>query len=425
MRRVRRNHQKLWMSLFACLGVLGALGVAQMIGILDSGDAYLAQTVAYADEIEDPSGLAAEAVQVVHDTETRIDSGERIDLSSIYWEEDVAYADLSDGRRARLTLDRALQTTMEKALTDHTVPHGGGVAVDPKTGKILAIASVSNAAPVLSHYAVRAAAPSASVFKLVTAAALLEKGSIDPQARVCYSGGRSMLTESDVRGNPQTDTTCANLEQAIGHSINAVMARLAYQHLSKEDLEHMALRFAFNREIPTEFLTDVSDAEFVDDDIERAKTAAGFWHVNLSPMHGALIAAAIENDGIMMTPLLIEEIVDAQGNVLYTAKPRPWLVSMHADHAKVLARLGENTTREGSARKMFASRRGWRPGVRVGGKTGTLSNKQPFYTYNWFVGWGSDAKSQIAVGALVVNSEKWWIKGSHVAARAMKTHFAK
>lgn len=425
MRRVRRNHQKLWMTLFACFGVLGALGAAQTCGLFNARDTYLAQTLAYADEIADPSRQAADEVEVIHDTETRIDSGERIDLSSIYWENDVAYAELSDGRRARLTLDRALQTTIENSLTEHTVPHGGAVAIDPKTGKILAIASASNAAPVLSHYATRAAAPSASVFKLVTAAALLEKGSVDPQARICYSGGQSMLTESDVRGNPQTDTTCASLEQAIGHSINAVMARYAYQHLSKEDLEHIALRFAFNREIPTEFLTDVSEAEFVDDDIERAKTAAGFWHVNLSPMHGALIAAAIENDGIMMTPILIDEITDAQGTVLYTAKPRPWLVSMHADRAKVLARLGENTTREGTARKMFASRKGWRQGVRVGGKTGTLSNKQPFYTYNWFVGWGSDAKSQIAVGALIVNSEKWWIKGSHVAARAMKTHFSK
>lgn len=425
MRRIRRNHRRLWTALLAFAGVTGAACAAQTCGAFNAKETYLSQTSAYADEILPAAAAAPDEAPVIHDTETRIDSGERIDLSSIYWKDGIAYAELSNGRRARLTLDRNIQTSLENGLSEHRVPHGGGVALDPKTGKILGIASASNDAPVLPNYATRAAAPSASVFKLVTAAALLEKGSVDPQARICYSGGQSMLTESDVRGNPQTDTSCATLEQAIGHSINAVMARYAYQHLSKEDLEHIALRFAFNREIPTEFLTDVSAAEFVDDDIERAKTAAGFWHVNLSPMHGALIAGAIENNGIMMTPLLIEEITDAQGTVLYTAKPRPWLVSMHADKARVLAKMGENTTREGTARKMFAGRKGWRPGVRVGGKTGTLSNKQPFYTYNWFVGWGSDAQDQIAVGALIVNSEKWWIKGSHLAARAMKTHFAK
>ena len=134
MRRVRRNHQKLWLTLFACLGVLGALGAAQTCGLFNARDTYLAQTLAYADEIADPSRQAADEVEVIHDTETRIDSGERIDLSSIYWENDMAYAELSDGRRARLTLDRALQTTIENSLTEHTVPHGGAVAIDPKTG---------------------------------------------------------------------------------------------------------------------------------------------------------------------------------------------------------------------------------------------------------------------------------------------------
>jgi cell division protein FtsI/penicillin-binding protein 2 len=148
------------------------------------------------------------------------------------------------------------------------------VAIEPNTGRILAIVSASNDQPNVEHYATRAIAPSASVFKLITSAALLEKGSVDPQARVCYSGGKSMLSESDVRGNPAVDNTCATLEQAVGHSINAVIARLAFQHLGREDLERISLKFAFNREIPTEFTTDVSKADFVDDDIERAKSAA-------------------------------------------------------------------------------------------------------------------------------------------------------
>lgn len=75
MRRVRRNHQKLWMTLFACLGVLGALGAAQTCGLFNARDTYLAQTLAYADEIADPSRQAADEVEVIHDTETRIDSG--------------------------------------------------------------------------------------------------------------------------------------------------------------------------------------------------------------------------------------------------------------------------------------------------------------------------------------------------------------
>ena len=416
MRRIRRSTKRNWITLAAFLAVVGIWALCQVTGIFYTEDKFLPQAMAYAQETDGTS-------KIIQNTPTHVDSGVQFNLSDIYWEGATAYVNLPDGRRAKLSLDKSIQDSAENSLNEHPVPYAGAVAIEPNTGRILAIASASTARPKVDHYATKALAPSASVFKLITAAALLEKGTVDPQARVCYSGGASMLTESDVRGNPQTDNTCASLEQAIGHSINAVIARLAYQNLGKEDLERIALKFAFNRELPTEFLTDVSTAEFVDDDIERAKSAAGFWHVNLSPVHGALIAAAIENHGIMMTPTIIDEITDASGKVVYTAQPRPWLVVMSAENADTLAKLGENTTREGTARKVFSTRKGWRNGVRVGGKTGTLSNKKPVYVFNWFVGWGDDAQGKLAVSALVVNSEKWWIKGTHVAARMMGTYF--
>ena len=415
MRRIRRSTQRKWITLAVFIGILALWGICQVTGILNRQDVYLPQTVAYAQE--------AAAPVAVHDTPTAIDSGVRFALSDIYWEGNIAYVNLPNNEKARLSLNRDIQTTIENSMKAHPVPHGGAVAIEPNTGRILAIVSASNDRPRVENYAAHALAPSASVFKLITAAALLEKGSVDTQARVCYSGGSSALSESDVRGNPATDNTCATLEQAIGHSINAVMARLAYQHLSKEDLEKIALKFAFNREIPTEFDTDVSQAEFVTDDIERAKSAAGFWHVNLSPMHGALIGAAIQNHGVMMTPIIIDEITNGSGQSVYRAKPRPWLVTMSASNADMLSKMAENTTREGTARKAFANRKGWRKNVRVAGKTGTLSNKRPYYTFNWFVGWGSDNKGRIAVGALVVNTGEWWIKGSDVAARAMGAYF--
>lgn len=419
MRRIRLATRRRCLILALFVGIVAINILAQTTDLFQREDRFLPQTVAYAQE---PPSTPPPS----NNTPTHVDSGVQLDLDDIAWEGETAFVDLPDGRKARLSLNKALTETITKSFDEHPIPYGGAVAIEPNTGRILAIVSASHDKPPVSNYALRSLAPSASVFKLVTAAALLEKGSIDPQARVCYSGGQSMLTESDVRGNPQTDHTCATLEQALGHSINAVIARLAYQHLGREDLERIALKFAFNRQIPTEFITDVDRAEFVDDDIERAKSAAGFWHVNLSPLHGALIAAAIANHGVMMTPTLIDEITDPAGNIIYRASPRPWISVMRAENADTLALMAENTTREGSARRMFASRKGWQPGIRVGGKTGTLSNKIPFYTFNWFVGWAkSPQNKQLAVGALVVNSEKWWIKGSHVAARMMKSYFAK
>ncbi len=417
MRKMRLGTKKM---LTRAALICGAIFLMAMIGLIASAaadDTFLAQTRAYAQEKTQPAKAAPTVAPV------EVDSGIHFNMKDIVWEGDIAWVHLPDGRKARLTLRKDLTESMNKSFMEHPVPYGGGVAIDPTTGKILAISSASTARPNVENYALRALAPSASVFKLITSAALLEKEAVDPQARVCYSGGASMLSESDVRGNPNTDHTCATLEQAIGHSINAIIARLAYQHLSREDLESIALKFGFNREIPIEIPLDVSSAEFVEDDIERAKTAAGFWHVNLSPLHGALLAAAIINDGVLMRPTLVDSIYDASGNVTYTMQPQPWSVVMTADHAKTLAKLAENTTREGSARKMFAARKGWKKGVTVGGKTGTLSNKQPFYTFNWYVGWGVLGNDKISVGAVVVNNEKWWIKGSHVAARLIGEYF--
>lgn len=417
MRKMRLGTKIMLKRLAIAGGALFVVGMTGLIASVTANDDFLAQTLAYADEKTKPT----QSTPVVHPVE--VDSNIHFSMSDITWEGDTAWVRLADGRKARLTLRKDLMDNMDRSFSEHPVPYGGGVAVDPSTGRILAISSASNAKPTIEDYALRAVAPSASVFKLVTSAALLEKDAVDPQATVCYSGGASMLTESDVRGNPNTDNLCRSLEYAIGHSTNAIIARLAYQHLSREDLESIALKFGFNREIPFELPLDVSFAEFVEDDIERAKTAAGFWHVNLSPFHGALLAAAIINDGVMMRPTLVDAIYDTAGNVTYTMQPKPWSVVMTADHAKTLAQLAQNTTREGTAKKAFSGRKGWKKGVVTGGKTGTLSNKLPFYTFNWYVGWGVLNEDKFAVGSVVVNTEKWWIKGTNVASRVMGLYF--
>jgi cell division protein FtsI/penicillin-binding protein 2 len=256
--------------------------------------------------------------------------------------------------------------------------------------------------------ALRANAPSASVFKSVTAAALLEKANLDPARKVCYVGGQSGLTEDMIKGTPGADAQCGDLGDALAHSLNVVIARLSYYHLTRAQLEEVALRFGFNRQIPFELPVDVSTATFVDDDIERARTAAGFWNVNLSPLHGALIAAAISNDGIMMRPTLIDRITSPDGDTLYTHTPQPWLVPIQPAHARIIATLSEGTTTFGTASDGFKKDNTFPKHLRVTGKTGTLSNKSPQLTYTWFV------------GALVVNTPKWWIKGFHGAATAIR-----
>ncbi len=232
------------------------------------------------------------------------------------------------------------------------------------------------------------------------------------------------MSDANVRGdNAAGSGKCATLTEAIARSINPVMARLAYHNLSKEDLEKIALRFGFNREIPFVFPVDVSTAEFSDDPIERAKTAAGFWHVNLSPLHAAMLGAAIANDGIMMRPSLIDKITDSKGAIVYQFAPKAWLVSMSTPKARLLSQMAEQTTVHGSATGAFRASKNWPADFRVSGKTGTLSNKRPYQLYTWFAGWGPTQRPRVSVGALVINTPKWWIKGAHAAAHAMRAWY--
>src|SRR5205814_1574620 len=92
---------------------------------------------------------------------------------------------------------------------------------------------------------VEATAPAASVFKIVTGAALVETAGLTADVRQCYSGGESRINAADLADDPKRDRSCATLGEAMGHSINTVFAKLAIKNLTPSDLTSMAGAFGF------------------------------------------------------------------------------------------------------------------------------------------------------------------------------------
>lgn len=424
IRRIRRTTRHRLLTLAAALGIGTASAAAlTMTSLADPPppSAPASAPEAPAAPPTAPGELPSERPEEpVAPLDPRLDLG--LDPSKFELDGDHYVQRLEDGRVVHLTLVPQVQEAVADHIDLRKPPHAGLVAVEPATGRVLALVSRSNDThkPV-DNYALRAQAPAASVFKMVTAAALLDIARIDPKKPVCYSGGVSHLTEEEIRGNPSKDTSCSDLADAIGGSLNVVIARLALNHLSRQDLEEMALRFGFNREIPFELPVEVSEATFVEDDIERARTAAGFWNVNLSSLHGALISAAIANDGVMMRPTLVDWIENPDGSEAWRSTPEPWLTVMTANNARQLQQMGVRTTTDGTARRVFQSDH-FPKSLSVSGKTGTLSNKRPYRLFTWFVGSAPADAANIAVGAIVANPEKWWIKGTHTSATAIKTY---
>ena len=353
----------------------------------------------------------------------------KVDPSQAKLEDGRYVQTLADGTKLELTLEPATQQRLTKMLASRSVAYGSVVLLEPETGRVLAMVSEQERGgePAYEDLARRAPSPSASVFKVVTIAALLEEGKVKDEESICYHGGRSSLSKSNIVGDPKLDRSCGTLSDAMAWSINSIIAKLAYQRLDKAQLDKWAERFGYNQPIPFEMSVERSVATMPEEPLERARAAAGFWHTTLSPLHGAMIGAAILNDGVMMAPALVERVIDPSGKTVYQLKPKTLRRVVSAKTAATLRQMMDRTTSVGTARSYFRQRKEFpSASIATGGKTGTLSRKTPSYLgYTWFVGYGQSKEDQalkVAVAGLLCNKPIWQIKGPYAASEAVRIY---
>ena len=324
-------------------------------------------------------------------------------------------AKTDDGRTAHLTIDAKLQAQMQKLLSIYKPDGAALVALDPRTGKVLAIAEYAREGK-SEGLATHALYPAASVFKIITGAALLEHG-VDPSTETCYHGGMHGIVSNLLTDKPRLDSRCLSLSMALAKSANVVFAKMAVKHLDADSLRKEAERFLFNRPIWDQPM-DQSVATIGDKGLDFAKSAAGFGQVKLSPLHAALIAGAVGNGGLAYEPSLIESVGDEK------IAPTGSMRLLKTETAGTLRDMMKLTVSEGTASSSFRERRKNILGdITVAGKTGSLSNhERPFKDYSWFVGFAPADDPEIAVAAVVVNGLKWRIHAPFVAREALKAY---
>lgn len=331
-----------------------------------------------------------------------------------------------DGTRAVLTVDRDLQSHMQSLFARYDVPQGGLVAIEPKTGRVLAYVGYEAGKGESAGVVTDPGPPAASVFKIITASALLDAG-VKSSTSVCYGGGMRGLVQADLVDSPKRDRWCATMADALGYSINAVFAKLADRHIDEARMTQYVSAFGFGQRLPFDLPVTPSPADVPDSRLERARMAAGFWHSQMSPLHGALLAATIANDGKMPYAAIVDRIESGAGEALYQHTPRTFRQVLPRQTARETGEMMTRTVTKGTAKKAFWDQRGrpFVPGVRIAGKTGTLSRYNPHRTYNWWVGYAPVDDPQIAVAALVVNEPKWRIKASYVAKEALREYLVR
>jgi penicillin-binding protein A len=327
------------------------------------------------------------------------------------------------GQRIFFTVDPELQTRAAEILRHFDVPWGALVALDPRTGRVLALSSHVRAtedAP--QDLVTRATFPAASLFKMITTSAAVERSGLRGFNTVSFRGGNYTLERSNYLPDSRKDRRSMTLADALGRSVNPVFARVAVEHLSPNALFQYAVNFGFNSALPFEAPVQRSLYSAPADTYEFSRTAAGFGEVKISPLHAALMTAAIANDGRMMRPYFIDHITDEQGVARYWARTQEMRRPILPATAEQVLNMMRATTAVETAKRHFTG--GSLHGISVAGKTGTLKGDDPKGLYHWFVAAAPVEKPEVVVAALVIESAPTRVNGTGIGKYFLEAYFA-
>jgi len=328
---------------------------------------------------------------------------------------------LPQGRRAVLTLEPAWQRGTVALMARHEIPRASVVVLDTDTGRVRVYASHGGDGGDLAR---NVEPPAASVFKIVTASALLQHG-LGERETTCWSGGFHGLTMRELIADPRRDRECSTIGEAFARSINTVFARRALEFLRPDTVAQSARAWGFGEEVPFDVRVAPSGYNIPSETLPFARTAAGFWNSHLSPLHGALLAQGIALNGQMLRPWIVERVEAAGGQTLQVGGMRPWRRSVPPEVAQALGRAMLRTVHDGTARTSFhdPSGRAYLPDVVVGGKTGTLTGRDPNSAYTWFVGNAEGAGRRLSIAVMVANGPLWRVRALTLARQVLQVVF--
>ncbi|MFT7530966.1 MAG: peptidoglycan glycosyltransferase [Gammaproteobacteria bacterium] len=325
------------------------------------------------------------------------------------------------------SIDTELQKAMQAELKKYRPDYGMIVAMDAETGKILTMTDIQRNGDQTDNLNLKATYPAASVFKTITAAAAIDLGKADAKTVLPYNGKPTSLYKKQVLNHKKNKwTQHKTLEQAFSKSVNTVFARLGIYTIGGDALMDYADRFLFNHPVVSDLPIQPSSIEMDPaDQWSVAETASGYTRgTNISPLHGAMLASAMINDGVMVAPNIVETVTDSHGIILFEADTPKRYQTVTAETAAQMRKLMQRTVTSGSASRMFRGFKKRFEHLEVGGKTGSLTGFHPKGKYDWFVGYATDGKRKIAYAVLCINKEFWYVKSSHLARRLIENIFS-
>jgi peptidoglycan glycosyltransferase len=329
-----------------------------------------------------------------------------------------------EGNDLFLTLRPVAQKVANRALGGQC---GAVAAIEPKTGRVLVMASSPSydpnlverdfariqrgagpcgVAPLLNRASSGLFTPG-SIFKVVTAAAALDTGKYTPESTFndpgyCIEYGKRVNnydTSSPFGG--------VSLAQGMQYSINSVFCNIG-KALGAGDLIDATKRFGFYSIPPLETpvnersasglyhrgkLFDPEDENLVD----PGRFAFGQERLLVTPLQMAMSAAAIANGGAVMKPHVVDRVIAPDGSSVVRTKREFLGRAVRGDHARQIAQMMESVVSGGTGTA------GQVPGVRVAGKTGTAETGVGGRNTTWFIAFAPVDRPRVAVAVVLEN----------------------
>jgi peptidoglycan glycosyltransferase len=323
------------------------------------------------------------------------------------------------GGNVVLTLNRQAQEAAVKGLGNRA---GAVVAMDPSTGKILAMASSPSfdPNPISSHdpstiraaynklaadpddpllnRAINARYPPGSTFKVVVAAAALANGRTPDSLLDCPTTYTPPGTRTPLRnfGNESCGASKVSMQTALTNSYNTAFAKLGVD-LGQSELRAAAAGFGIGTGEPLQTPLRVSPSSLGDipDTPALAQSSIGQRDVGLTPLQAAMIASAVSNNGVLMTPYLVDRVEAPDLTVLDTTQPEQLSTAVSPQVAGQLTQMMRSVVQNGTGRAARI------PNVDVAGKTGTAENARGQQPHAWFIGFAHAGGKQVAVAVII------------------------
>jgi penicillin-binding protein A len=333
--------------------------------------------------------------------------------------------DLVTGRDVRgasveLTINPKAQQAADQALGDQ---RGAVVALDPRTGAILAMVShptydpndlaghdlgqvsenyrkllASDRDPLVNRALAGKLYPPGSTFKIVTAAAALSSGKYDAESQL-FGGARLDLPQTTVDLPNDFAGSCGpgdkvSLAVALKISCNTAFGSLGLA-LGGDALRQQAEKFGFGDQLAVPMAVTPSQVPEGMNPPQSAQAAIGQYDVRVTPLQMAMVSAGIANGGVVMSPYSVKTVRGPDLDVLERGRPQDLSRAVSRDDAKTLTEMMKGVVEGGTGTRAQI------PGIAVAGKTGTAQQGEGQPPHAWFTAFAPADDPTIAVAVVV------------------------